>query len=127
VKTGTLHYETGNASFYGKTTLVVTESGNADLYFEQGLKQDHYEGHIGAKELEQLFSKTYDLVNAAPVFATRSGKPDESRTQLRWTQGDQSKELVFWSSERYNNAALNELIGLLEQQMKKISGGKVKF
>ncbi len=127
VKTGTLHYETGNAHFHGKTIFIVTDTGGASLSFERGMKQERYEGHIGAKDLEQLFSKTYDLMQSPPVFAQRSGKPDESRTQLQWTQGELSKELVFWSGERFNAAALNELIQLLEQQIKKISGGKVKY
>ena len=121
----TFEYKVGNPKFHGRTVLRVTGDGNAEATFEQAGRVHRHEGPVPAAKLAALRDSLTEHPLGEYQPNQRNPVPDEVTLEFILVSGGTRSEARILHNERYEIDALGELVEVLEDIVKKVSGGKI--
>ena len=125
--TDSFDYQVGNPHFQGRTIVHITGDGNAEASFERGGKVDSYKGPVPAAKLAALRESLtrHPLASYKPKM--RPAVPDEVTMEFTLVSGGERSEAKILDNERHEIDALGELVEVIQDIAKKVSGGKIEY
>ncbi len=121
----TFEYKVGNPHFQGRTIVRVTGDGNAEASLERAGKVESYQGTVPPAKLTALRESLTKHPLASYQPKKRPAVPDEVTLEFILVTGGVRSEASILHNERYEIDALGELVEVLQDIAKKVSGGKI--
>lgn len=125
--TDSFEYKVGNPHFRGRTVVRITGDGNAEASFERGGKVDSYKGTVPAAKLTALRESLSNHPLASYQPKKRPAVPDEVTLEFVLVSGGERSAASILHDERYEIDALGELVEIIQDIAKKVSGGKIEY
>lgn len=123
----TIHYETGNEAWAGRTTLAIRGSGAVQVTFAQGGQQDNWQSTLTESEFTALIQLLVDHEVWSIRGQREAGVPDEAYPILTIeAEGFDPLVVGMWEGEARGHADLQPILDVLFSLARQISGGVAK-